>query len=342
MANVPTFPELELAVRDAIDRLGGAVVPKLNWSCPKDAAWISPTGSVKCTNPAEVFLLLKSSDSIVHDLLHAFDGCEGSAMTRPPVFMLALRKWHDLRPEMEFRCFVRRGELIAISQREVTSLYPTLLERRYQMRDLLVDFFEETVSGAFDDPDYTFDAYVTRSNKVKVLDFNPFGGATLPLLFTWDELLSRTTALALPNGRSATLDSNNIVNGDGHVSNESAIADHGNGDSRSSDRLYPESCSRSRSEAIVNGNGCTEAAEEEVRNDDRSNGGRLPLDEGVELRVVQSQEGVHPSLRAASGAPFDLVDVSSGSALEEFLERVQLLERDAEQAEGGTRRQQQS
>jgi hypothetical protein len=34
----------------------------------------------------------------------------------------------------------------------------------------------------------TYDVYVTSNGTVRVLDFNPWGGATLPLLFTWDEL----------------------------------------------------------------------------------------------------------------------------------------------------------
>ena len=34
-----------------------------------------------------------------------------------------------------------------------------------------------------------YDVYVTSSGTVRVLDFNPWGGATLPLLFTWDELV---------------------------------------------------------------------------------------------------------------------------------------------------------
>jgi hypothetical protein len=34
----------------------------------------------------------------------------------------------------------------------------------------------------------TFDAYVATNNTVKLLDFNPVGGTTSPLLFTWREL----------------------------------------------------------------------------------------------------------------------------------------------------------
>ena len=44
---------------------------------PQDAVWISTTGSLKCVTPGDVFLLLKSSDNIMHDLTMAFEGCEG-------------------------------------------------------------------------------------------------------------------------------------------------------------------------------------------------------------------------------------------------------------------------
>ena len=38
----------------------------------QDASWLLPSRSLKCTSAEEVFLLLKSSDSIVHDLCHAY------------------------------------------------------------------------------------------------------------------------------------------------------------------------------------------------------------------------------------------------------------------------------
>lgn len=51
------------------------VVPKLDWSAPKDATWISATNSMECRTPNDVYLL-KSSNFITHDLEQAFDGCE--------------------------------------------------------------------------------------------------------------------------------------------------------------------------------------------------------------------------------------------------------------------------
>lgn len=110
-SQAPSFPELEKTLDASIARLGGTVVPKLNWSCPKDTAWVSPSGSVNCNNGAEVLLLLKSSDVVVHDLCHAFDNCGDGGLTRPEQFVLVLKKWYPLRPEMEFRCFVKENRL---------------------------------------------------------------------------------------------------------------------------------------------------------------------------------------------------------------------------------------
>ena len=93
----PSFPQLLPRISAAIVALGGrGVVPKLNWSTPRvggfmgreeggrgvwhaeltvcgfavrqDATWIATTNTLCCTTPAEVVLLLKSSDFIAHDI----------------------------------------------------------------------------------------------------------------------------------------------------------------------------------------------------------------------------------------------------------------------------------
>ncbi|KAL2904703.1 hypothetical protein RDABS01_003413 [Bienertia sinuspersici] len=185
----PSFPELELKIKESIELLGGAVFPKLNWSSPKDTAWISPTGTLKCTSFSDIALLLRSSDSVVHDLCHAFDSCSDKTLCRPHHFYLALRKWYPaLRPEMEFRCFVRGQQLVGISQREVTAYYPAVLERKDNLKDLIHDFFLDNIEGRFKSENYTFDIYVTKDRRVKLIDFNPWCEFTLPLLFTWEEL----------------------------------------------------------------------------------------------------------------------------------------------------------
>ncbi|KAL0291222.1 UNVERIFIED_CONTAM: Cell division cycle protein [Sesamum angustifolium] len=157
----PSFPELEMEIKASIESLGGAIFPKLNWSAPKDSAWISSTGNLKCTSFSEIALLLRSSDSVIHDLYHAYDSCTDKTASRPSSFFLALRKWYpSLKPEMEFRCFVRHKLLVGICQREVTNFYPALFEKKDDL----------------------------KNGRVKLLDFNPWGASTLPLMFTWDEL----------------------------------------------------------------------------------------------------------------------------------------------------------
>lgn len=38
----------------------------------QDATWMSASGTLKCTTPADVFLFLKSSDFVAHDLEMAY------------------------------------------------------------------------------------------------------------------------------------------------------------------------------------------------------------------------------------------------------------------------------
>lgn len=185
----PSFPEFESQIVESIEILGGAVFPKLNWSAPKDSAWISTTGNLRCTSFTEIALLLRSSESLVHDLCHAFDSCIDKNSSRPPSFFLALRKWYPtFRPEMEFRCFVRSHTLVGVSQREVTGFYPVLAERKNDLAIMIQHFYSENVQHKFESENYTFDVYVTRDKRIKLIDFNPWGAFTLPLLFTWEEL----------------------------------------------------------------------------------------------------------------------------------------------------------
>ncbi|KAL5226329.1 hypothetical protein ABZP36_014594 [Zizania latifolia] len=271
----PAFPDLEAVVDSAIAELGGAALPKLNWSAPKDAAFMSADGTIRCTCFAEVAMLLRSSDCVAHDLSSARPSCEDFA---PPAkcvrqnaaefpaahegarlnanknakdtteedkgletggmvassnggessddtgsvsdskktagseaddgqqegvaqesnwtwvddgfqYYLALRKWYPgLRPESEFRCFVRQQRLVAVSQRDPSAYYPSLPGWSAEVQPKIEAFFEQVIDPQFASENYTFDVYVRADGRVKLIDFNPWGGYTLPLLFTWEEL----------------------------------------------------------------------------------------------------------------------------------------------------------
>lgn len=132
--------EVYARVKDAIDDLGGCVIPKLQWSCPKDASWMMPNNTIQCSTADDVFLLLKSSDRIAHDVEVLQQICHQSSPRSPLVsstthnhghdddeqddeeivkiperaHVLALRRWYDLKPGREFRCFVKNNRLIGM------------------------------------------------------------------------------------------------------------------------------------------------------------------------------------------------------------------------------------
>ncbi|GAB7354778.1 hypothetical protein MBLNU459_g5176t1 [Dothideomycetes sp. NU459] len=187
------------SIRSTISELGGKVVPKLNWSAPKDATWIS-ANSMECRSPNDVYLLLKSSDFVTHDLDHAYDDCaeddvdapsEGIAATVADIpYHLVLRKYVLLNPSVEFRCFVRNRKLIALCQRDLNH-FDFLFNMQDRLRDLIQDFFHDKLKSTFPDPDFVFDVYVPPPhNKVWLIDVNPWAIRTDPLLFSWLELLT--------------------------------------------------------------------------------------------------------------------------------------------------------
>lgn len=60
------FPLIEKQIRRCLSEFK-FVFPKLNWSSCEDSSWINTTGT-KCSDLTGIFLLIKSSDKIVHDL----------------------------------------------------------------------------------------------------------------------------------------------------------------------------------------------------------------------------------------------------------------------------------
>ncbi|KEY67247.1 hypothetical protein S7711_06714 [Stachybotrys chartarum IBT 7711] len=190
------FPETHQRIKETIKELGGAVAPKLNWSSPKDAKWISPhQNTLKCTTPNDIYLLLKSSSFVSHDLNHAFDGCTQGAPSRPFTPVLVLRSFFSPHVALEFRCFVKHRSLIGISQRDL-NYYAFLKDLHPQIRSKIWSFFQEKLRFTFPDASFTFDVYIPESSlaedglgKVRLIDINPWAPRTDSLLFAWEELI---------------------------------------------------------------------------------------------------------------------------------------------------------
>merc|ERR1719443_716951 len=94
-------------------------MPRLNWTCPKDATWLNPLSTLRCDNADEIILMLKGSDRVMDDILHAFENCsdyDPSALSDHK-HVLNLRKWYDFSRQRELRCFVVNTKLAGVSQR---------------------------------------------------------------------------------------------------------------------------------------------------------------------------------------------------------------------------------
>ena len=115
-------------------------------------------------------------------------------------WVLALRRWCNLRPSSEFRCYGLEGgrRLLAVCQRDRFSHYPFLEAECPRLLPLLAAFAErhlgETVGAAEGRPALAlprrlvWDAYVDLDSRVHLIDVAPFHHATDPLLFDWAEL----------------------------------------------------------------------------------------------------------------------------------------------------------
>jgi hypothetical protein len=210
------FPQLTKKITDALQKppftkVDNSCVPKLNWSSPKDATWVNG-GSMQCKTPGDVYLLLKSSDFCLHDVLwKTFQECrdyndyinksnnrntDSDSVAPITKLQLVLRKWCNLHPSMEFRCFVRQHTLIGISQRNHSQHYPHLMKDWTQIRDTIHDFFDDYIQHRYANDhveNYVVDVYVDQKDRVWVIDFNCWSHTTDALLFEWRELVSSTS-----------------------------------------------------------------------------------------------------------------------------------------------------
>lgn len=92
----PRFPELDAAIAAQLQEFGGEGFPKLSWTAPRDAAWINFCKNLKCAAPQDVYLLLKGSERVAHDLLAAFSHCSDAQEAGDTELHLVLKKWYVL------------------------------------------------------------------------------------------------------------------------------------------------------------------------------------------------------------------------------------------------------
>ena len=218
------FCELMSDIDQAISNLNGTVVPKLNWTCPKDAIWINPHSSLRCENAEEVILMLKASDRVMNDVLRAYEGCSDPTPSQWEAAglkcVLNLKKWYDFDRRREFRCFVVNGKLKgkashcwlgALNLTDLSELTRPPLAgvcQRYvnedasnfaanageetleKVQEFISDVVKERLANM---RSYALDIHISKKGRITVIDVNPCGEPTSALLFSWDEIFAAGT-----------------------------------------------------------------------------------------------------------------------------------------------------
>lgn len=59
---------------------------------------------------------------------------------------LIIKKYYNLKPDKEFRCFVRKNKLIAICQRNTFSIFESIKTNENHIQELIIKFYEETMT----------------------------------------------------------------------------------------------------------------------------------------------------------------------------------------------------
>ena len=168
----------------------------------------------------DIFLLLKSSDKINHDLTYPFEYCEDTTDddTEGVTITLALQRFAKLKPISEFRCFVRDGMFIAFCSRD-TAFHQNLPDKMDDLQPKIERFIEEEVIPNFELKSFVVDVYWKLDGTFYIFDFrnrfiphskpeigtlflirltifylklvkSPFSVPTDALYFSWEELRS--------------------------------------------------------------------------------------------------------------------------------------------------------
>lgn len=123
-----------------------------NLADAQDAAFLLPQGHgpLHSTSPADIYLLLKSSDFVQHDLdpPRAYEGVDSSEVPAAAEVKieLVLKKFEDMNPSREVRCFVRDDILLGISQRD-TNFYEHYQSSEDQAKlvERVKEFYEDEI-----------------------------------------------------------------------------------------------------------------------------------------------------------------------------------------------------
>lgn len=147
---------------------------KTNNRSPKD--WSYPDAP-SASNAKEAIHALAGSMRILDDCVDLMDIAPFYAVVRP---------WVDIDPKYEFRCFVKNGKMIAVTQYFYDRYFPGLDIEAGGIKEK-IEIFHQALAERYPVKDYVFDVYI-NSGTVILIEINPYGLSDPCLFETYENI----------------------------------------------------------------------------------------------------------------------------------------------------------
>jgi len=132
----------------------------------------------------------------IWDILCASEKVRRSAAAGE-VSCVCIRPFHRMHVTREFRLFIRNGELIAMSQYHLIRHFRRLEGVRDKYWSIAEKLIRQ-IGWMLQMPELVMDVYISSRGSIQIIDLNPWGGPTDPLLLrSWDRDWSKPIGLVL-------------------------------------------------------------------------------------------------------------------------------------------------
>jgi len=140
---------------------------RLNSRSPKDYPW--PFEAPATVSGKEAILFLSASERVLDDLY------EFKWVPEQPAF-ICLREWqYGLRSEDEYRCFVKDGELIAVTAYDYRKPIKAAPDGGRAVREKIDHYFSETLKPVLHIDTVVFDLWMPIGKEPALIEINPYG-----------------------------------------------------------------------------------------------------------------------------------------------------------------------
>jgi hypothetical protein len=155
---------------------------RLNSRSPKDATW--PFEQPATISGKEAISMFAGSERILDDL------CYFRRIPEHPAYV-CLRDWvWGFNPRFEYRCFVKDGDLIAVTHYDYTHPYGGPADGGKTIRAAIDRYFTERVKPALPIPTVVFDLHINSRNEFLLIEINPYGLSDPCYFKTYDRVES--------------------------------------------------------------------------------------------------------------------------------------------------------